>query len=122
MNDALKALIAAACVCIIAATSWYLYKERQSYVAEQNRRQSLSDIATTRDIDRLRELAIKKQKELAAVRITPQRCADIANRTIPDKAGEPPKTYEFVEELKLCDDFKRLGAYERHQLDLIGVF
>lgn len=66
MNGLLKVLIGAACVCVIAASGWYLYSERQAYLAEK-RADEIKAIATQKRIDYLKaqvQVEIDKAKKI----------------------------------------------------------
>ncbi|WP_421439903.1 hypothetical protein [Agrobacterium tumefaciens] len=99
MDGWLKALVATACVVIIAGGGYYGWNEYR--IAKVR-----AAIAERAKVDRL----------------TKDYCNDIARRTIPEKVGQPVKTNAFIDDLKACDDRSRLDAFERHQLDMIGVF
>lgn len=121
MPKALGALIAVTCIAVLAATGWYLYSERQEYLAAEKK--AAADAAQTlRDIERLKATADRLAKAQHIKSLTPELCNRLAVATLPASPGKPPKTNDHIEDLKICDDNGRLGSYERHQLDLSGVF
>ena len=67
MTGLLKILIAVACVCVIAACGWYLYSERQLYLAEQKARE-IEERITQEQVKRLRAEIDKANKETEARR------------------------------------------------------
>lgn len=121
MPKSLATLIALTCVAVLAASGWYLYSERQDYLAQQ-RREKVSEALTLREIERLKARLDQTRLTARLRSLTVETCNRFATATLPEKPGQPPRTTEHLEELRLCDDNGRLGAYERHQLDLAGVF
>lgn len=107
MDGWLKALIATACIVVIAGGGYFAWSEWDAKVT--------ADRATATRIER--SAAERKRASL-----TPTFCNYMANETLPEKPGEPPKTTNYLDDLKTCDSLRRLGAYERHQLDLTGIF
>ena len=99
MDAILKVLVATACVAVIAAVGLYFYKEKKVIDQAALQRQA-AHMAT---LDR-------------------ERCASMAEATIPDSPGKPALTQQFNQDLKLCQSLNLLGAYEEHQLQLAGVF
>lgn len=107
MEGWLKALIASACVVVIAGGGYLGWKE---YRAAQVR------AAAQVQADKIAAERVRLE------RITPEACIRMAKETLPDKKGEPPKTTVHIKALVECDDLGRLDAGWRRELDLSGVF
>ena len=99
MDGWLKTLIATACVVIIAGGGYYAWGEWKN----AQLRAAIADRAK-------------------ASRLTGEYCNKIAMMTIPEKVGQPVKTEAYLRDLNECDNRGLLNAYERHQLDMMGVF
>lgn len=98
MDGWLKGLVATASLVVIAGGAYFFWREYQAHE---------------------RAIIARADKRFS---LTTERCNSMAAATIPEKPGMEPRTGLYLEDLKICDDLKRLDAYERHQLDLIGVF
>lgn len=107
MDGWLKALIAAACIVVIAGGGYIAWSEWNAKVMAER-------AAAIRVVQ---ENAVRKRASL-----TPTFCNYMAKITLPPKPGDSPETTVYLADLKACDSLKRLGAYERHQLGLSGVF
>lgn len=70
MQAALKLLVATACLCVIAATGYYFYKERQSQIADERARSILLQTAQqeANDAQKAREAGKRARSEARAER------------------------------------------------------
>ncbi len=98
MDGWLKGLVSAACVVVIAGGAYYAWSE---YEQKQSVAQS--------------------RQAAAAANVSPEQCQVMATATIPDNPSQPPKTSRYAKELALCARYGYLDAYEKHQLELVGV-
>lgn len=103
MDGLLKSLVATASAVVIAGGAYFFWQEYQSHQRVE-----------------LRTARMARDAKLAS--LTPEQCSAIAVATIPDKPGMEPRTNLHFADLRLCDELGQLGAYERHQLDLAGIF
>lgn len=91
MQAALKLLVAAACLCVIAATGYYFHKERERWIADERTRsillqrieQEANDAQVAREADRRARAEAraerKKAREKEKARIERARQADRDN-------------------------------------------
>lgn len=98
MDQVLKILVAVACIAIIATSGLYFYKEKKALDQADFQRQA----AKMALLDR-------------------EKCSSMAEATIPSAPGKQPKTTQYIQDLKMCEQMNLLGAYEQHQLQLAGL-
>lgn len=98
MEGWLKALIAGACLVIIAGGALFLVQQWQGH--------------------RARNAAAESQAE---AELTSEKCDRLADMTVPEKPGQPAKTDAFFDDLRTCAKLDNLRSYDRHQLELLGV-
>ncbi|MCM2432099.1 hypothetical protein [Agrobacterium rosae] len=111
MDSWLKALIASACVVVIAGGGYYASGEYRSYQRENERRETVGRQASVMD----REAQLK-------ARYSTEECLRMAKDTLPDTKGGPTKTTQYNDDLSKCDDLNRFDAEWRQALDMAGVF
>lgn len=107
MEGWLKALIAAACVVVVAGGGYFGWKEYRTAQVQAAAQAQADKVAAER---------------LRLERITPEACIRMAQETLPEKIGDPPKTSVYLKALNECDDLGRLDSGWRHQLDRSGIF
>ncbi|WP_425963867.1 hypothetical protein [Rhizobium nepotum] len=104
MDKWLKALVACACIVVIAGGAHYALGEYEAH-------QRSSD---------LRKKADREEFLKAAFSI--EECLRMAKEALPDKKGQPARTTKYNDALSKCDDLNRFDANWRQALDMAGVF
>lgn len=106
MDGWLKALIAGACIVVIAGGAYYGWSEYRLAQARKDREAVLTSQATER-------------AKLA--RLTADYCNSIATSALSKVTGKDFRTLDRIADLKTCSQRSLLGYVERRELEAEGL-